>query len=442
MPCNCFIVPPHLLRAIATSSHNNEAIRKSAQQCVDFHEKVIAARQDRMAVAAASRAQERASSRLSPFIPQVILRQLSKAEEVDDTARSLAAKDLDHAQQLMGSKPGIYSSCLSQFSDEKACSISSNSLTRGAVDQSKVDQKPDKPKKDPKHIPHRAIYDAQHTEDQSALPGELKRSEGEPKNKDKVVNEAYDNVGAVLEFYKDKFNWNSIDNKGSDVTSSIHFGESYENAFWDPDHLQMVFGDGGEFLKHFTKCIDVIGHELTHAITEHTSPLDYQSQPGALNEHVSDVFGIMIKQKVENETSDKADWLIGEGCLVPDVKGLALRSMKAPGTAYDDPRFGKDPQVDNMSGYEKSWEDNGGVHIYSGIPNKAFYLAAAAFGGYSWEKAGQIWWKAMTSGNIPARCTFKQFADVTVDCAEEEFGEDAARIVRKAWTDVGVFRKI
>lgn len=101
----------------------------------------------------------------------------------------------------------------------------------------------------------------------------------------------------------------------------------------------MVFGDGGEFLKNFTKCVDVIGHELTHAITEHTSPLEYQNQPGALNEHVSDVFGIMIKQKVENETSDKADWLIGEGCLVPDVKGLALRSMKAPGTAYDDPRF-------------------------------------------------------------------------------------------------------
>lgn len=101
----------------------------------------------------------------------------------------------------------------------------------------------------------------------------------------------------------------------------------------------MVFGDGGEFLSNFTGCVDVIGHELTHAITEHTSPLEYMDQPGALNEHVSDVFGIMIKQKIENEKSDKADWLIGEGCLVPDVKGVALRSMKNPGTAYDDPRF-------------------------------------------------------------------------------------------------------
>ena len=101
----------------------------------------------------------------------------------------------------------------------------------------------------------------------------------------------------------------------------------------------MVFGDGGDFLYHFTKCVDVIGHEMTHAVTEHTSPLDYQGQSGALNEHVSDVFGIMIKQKVENEDAANADWLIGEGCLLPDGKGVSLRSMKAPGTAYDDPRF-------------------------------------------------------------------------------------------------------
>ena len=108
---------------------------------------------------------------------------------------------------------------------------------------------------------------------------------------------------------------------------------------WDPERLQMVYGDGGEFLNNFTGCIDVIGHELTHAVTEHTSPLDYTGQPGALNEHVSDVFGIMIKQQVQDEKADVADWLIGEDCILPGVKGVALRSMKAPGTAYDDPRF-------------------------------------------------------------------------------------------------------
>lgn len=93
-----------------------------------------------------------------------------------------------------------------------------------------------------------------------------------------------------------------------------------------------------------------------------------------------------------------------------------------------------------MAQYKTTFEDNGGVHIFSGIPNRAFYLAAKAFGGYSWEKAGQIWWKAMTSGRVPPKCTFQQFADVTVDMAEEEFSKEAADKVRKAWAQVGVSR--
>lgn len=81
------------------------------------------------------------------------------------------------------------------------------------------------------------------------------------------------------------------------------------------------------------------------------------------------------------------------------------------------------------------------MHIFSGIPNKAFYLASVAFGGYSWEKAGQIWWKALNSGRVPAKCTFLQFADVTVDIAEELYQEEGAKIVRDAWNEVGVVRK-
>jgi Zn-dependent metalloprotease len=94
-----------------------------------------------------------------------------------------------------------------------------------------------------------------------------------------------------------------------------------------------------------------------------------------------------------------------------------------------------------MAEYTPTSEDNGGVHLYSGIPNRAFYLASVAFGGYSWEKAGQIWWKTMNSGRVPARCTFVQFADVTTEVAEELFGEEAAKIVRNAWNEVGVTRK-
>ncbi|EFY91319.1 hypothetical protein J3458_000436 [Metarhizium acridum] len=416
MSCNCFIVPPHLLKAIADSTHNSEEIRKSAQKGLDFHEKLIDARKERLSSLSQPRGArgEVLALRPAPFIPETLLHQLSLSEDVDEAVRERAKRDLEHFQSLMAPK----------------------------AEPQEEPQSMVKPKKGPKDAPYRAVYDAEHTTNPEELPGELKRAEGQPKTNDKAVNEAYDNVGAVLDFYRKKFQWKSIDNKNCDVISSVHFGESYENAFWDPEQMMMVFGDGGEFLSNFTNCIDVIGHELTHAVTEHTSPLDYVDQPGALNEHVSDVFGIMIKQKKEDETAEKADWLIGEGCLLPDVKGLALRSMKAPGSAYDDPRFGKDPQVDNMKDYKKTYEDKGGVHIFSGIPNKAFYLASVAFGGYSWEKAGQIWWKALNSGKIPARCSFTQFADVTVDCAEEEFGKDAAEIIRKAWTDVGVTRDI
>lgn len=102
---------------------------------------------------------------------------------------------------------------------------------------------------------------------------------------------------------------------------------------------------------------------------------------------------------------------------------------------------GKDPQPSHFKDYVPTFEDNGGVHIYSGIPNKAFYLASKGFGGFSHEKAGPIWWKTMNSGRIPARCTFIQFADVTVEMAEELYGDEAGKIVRDAWDEVGVTRK-
>ena len=149
----------------------------------------------------------------------------------------------------------------------------------------------------------------------------------------------------------------------------------------------------------------------------------------------------MVKQLVQDETAESADWLIGEDCICPGVKGVALRSMKAPGTAYNDPRFGKDPQPAHMRHYKVTAQDNGGVHLYSGIPNKAFQLAATAFGGRTWEKAGEIWWRTVTGGHIGPNCNFIRFADATVDVAEEEFGEEAAVIVRKAWKQVGVVRK-
>ena len=172
---------------------------------------------------------------------------------------------------------------------------------------------------------------------------------------------------------------------------TVHYGEDYNNAFWNG--TQMVYGDGdGELFDRFTKRIDVIGHELTHGITEYEAALNYQGQPGALNESFSDVFGSLIKQYTLKQTVDKADWLIGKGVFSKKVKGVALRSMQQPGTAYYDPTIGKDPQPGHMKNYVKTSNDNGGVHINSGIPNRAFYLAAIEIRGYGWEKTGKIWY--------------------------------------------------
>ncbi|KAK3380974.1 metalloprotease [Podospora didyma] len=419
----CSIVPPYLLQGIAESQHDvPEEARLSAKHSLEHRHTYTEHRCERFAALAQPRAARNHFAQQQSIVPEILLQHIADSEDVDAETRARARHDCDHIRNVTST----YKQALSQQEPD-------------AGEQSfAVAAKPEKPTTSGFY---RAVYDAKKTEDENKLPGKIVRVEGQKASTDVVVNEAYDNVGKVLDFYKKFFNWNSIDNKGMHVLSSVHFGKNYENAFWDPTKMQMVYGDGHTFLYHFTKCIDVIGHELTHAITEHTSPLEYEGQAGALNEHISDVFGIMIKQYVENETADKADWLIGEGCLLPDVKGVALRNMKDPGTAYDDPRFGKDPQPSSMAGYKRTTQDNGGVHMFSGIPNRAFYLASVAFGGFSWEKAGQIWWNTMNSGSVPPRSTFIQFADVTVEVAEELYGDDGAKIVRDAWNTVGVVRK-
>src|SRR5262249_39066736 len=155
---------------------------------------------------------------------------------------------------------------------------------------------------------------------------------------DNEVAEAFKGLMATYALYWEVFKRNSIDDHGLPLIGSVHYGVKYDNAFWNGQ--QMVFGDGdGEIFQRFTISIDIIGHELTHGVTGDTANLDYQGQSGALNESVSDVFGSMVKQYSANpkQTYDKADWLIGEGIFMPSVHGKALRSMSAPGTAYDDP---------------------------------------------------------------------------------------------------------
>ncbi len=254
--------------------------------------------------------------------------------------------------------------------------------------------------------------------------------------------EAYTYSGDTYKFYKDIYERNSIDNNGMRLDSTVHYGEDYNNAFWNG--TQMVYGDGdGEIFERFTKCVDVIGHELTHGITQYEAALNYQGQPGALNESFSDVFGSMIKQFILKQTVDKADWLIGKGLFNKKVKGVALRSMMEPGTAYDDPTIGKDPQPAHMKNYVKTSNDNGGVHINSGIPNRAFYLAATKIGGYSWEKTGKIWYITLRD-RLRENSNFSQAAKLTYDVAGNIYGVGSMeqKSVLAAWKEVGVEIKV
>ena len=281
----------------------------------------------------------------------------------------------------------------------------------------------------------RTIYDAQNG---TNLPGVLVRGEGDPATADDAVNEAHDGLGATYDLYSEIFQRNSIDDRGLRLDATVHFDQGYDNAFFDG--RQMVFGDGdGVVFVGFTKAIDVIGHELTHGVTQFTANLVYRNQPGALNESMSDVFGSLVKQYALGQTADEADWLIGAGILAPGVNGAALRSMKAPGTAYNDPVLGgKDPQPATMSGYIQTSSDNGGVHLNSGIPNHAFFLAASQLGGYAWEEAGLIWYETLK--RLWPTAQFQDCANLSALVAGDHFGVGGTQqqAVLSAWSKVGV----
>jgi len=272
-----------------------------------------------------------------------------------------------------------------------------------------------------------------HTADSTTtLPGRAVRGEGDPPSGDVAVDEAADGITGALGLFAQVFGRSSYDGEGAPVSLTVHYGRDYDNAFWDG--TQLVFGDGdGELFDRFTKPVDVLGHELTHAVTEHAAGLRYQDQSGALNESVSDVFGSCLKQWLLGQTVDQADWLIGAGLFLPGVNARGLRDMAAPGTAYDDPVLGKDPQGASMDDYIETRDDNGGVHLNSGIPNRAFHVAATAIGGNSWTGAGAIWYAALTGDAVGPDTDFAGFAAATVAAAGEH-----ADAVRQAWETVGV----
>jgi Zn-dependent metalloprotease len=282
----------------------------------------------------------------------------------------------------------------------------------------------------------RLIRDARGTAD---LRGPIVRQESGDPSGDEAVEEAFERLGATWDFYFDVLARNSIDKSGMPLEAVVHYRRRYDNALWNG--TQMIFGDGsGLRFTRLTKSLTVCSHEMSHGVIQYDGPLVYQGQAGALNESMADVLGTLVEQWKNQETAQDADWLVGREILAPAVTGRALRSLAEPGTAYDDDVLGKDPQPGHMDDFVVTDEDHGGVHINSGIPNRAFVLAAKELGGHAWQEAGRIWYAALGHERLLPTATFRQFARVTRFVAITLFGRDSRQVaaVEGAWTEVGV----
>ncbi|KAF9976272.1 Translation initiation factor 3 subunit b [Mortierella antarctica] len=299
------------------------------------------------------------------------------------------------------------------------------------------------------HELFRLMFDAQK---RRALPGVEMFTDphGPGQNPDASARTVYEHFKMIFDFYRTEFGLSTPNPEGMDFVGSVHYDNDngrtrgYDNAFWNGE--QWAFGDGDyRIFGNFADKLDITAHEVTHAVTQFSANLEYRYQSGALNESMSDVFASMVKQYYApggRQKANDADWLIGEGIfLVPGAR--ALRDMAHPGTAFDDPAIGKDPQVASMNDFRvlSYSKDAGGVHIYSGIPNRAFFLVATSIGEYSWDAAGKIWYASLRDDDlqeVESSNAFKPFAELTRKHALLLGGQTWEQAVSKAWREVGV----
>lgn len=287
--------------------------------------------------------------------------------------------------------------------------------------------------------PQRYIYEDYNRYCDRTPPHTLSRKEGGQPAENSEINLVYDQLGIVYDFYLQVFGRNSIDGNGNRLHGTAGYCQNFANAIWDG--TQMLFGNGdGTFYNYgsFVRSLSVTGHEVTHGVIQSANPLIYQRQPGALNEHLADVFGILSELYHSKTPSNESSWLIGAG--IP-VGGGAIRSMKAPGTAYNTPALGKDPQPATMDNFYAGSADNYGVHINSGIPNHAFYLFSIAVGGYAYDTPGKIWYNVLTGGQGRFQYeseTFVTFAQRTLSAAYQLYGGSVVTQLRQAWKQVGI----
>ncbi len=246
----------------------------------------------------------------------------------------------------------------------------------------------------------------------------------------KTAISTYYNSNKSFDYYKSKFNRNSIDGVGGNVIAIFNVtesdGTSMENAFWNGQ--AMFYGNGGSTFKPLPRGLDVGGHEMSHGVIEKTANLVYQGESGALNESFADVFGQMID-------GDVNDWKIGED-VMQSGGGLptALRDLSNPHNGQSSNSGFWQPQHTNEQSFDPS--DNGGVHLNSGIPNRAFYLFAsnAAVGT---AKAEQVYYKALKDYMVKS----SKFIDcriAVIQAATDLYGSTVANVAADAFTQVGI----
>lgn len=252
---------------------------------------------------------------------------------------------------------------------------------------------------------------------------------------DKAAVDAHVNAGKVYDYYKKTFNRNSFDDKGAKLISAVHVGESWNNAAWNG--VQMMYGDGdGKTFIPLSAGLDVIGHELTHAVTEHTANLVYKNESGALNESISDIMGVMVEKK---------SWDLGADIYTPGKPGDALRSLKDP-ASIPNPLKPGEGYPDHYNKRYTGTADNGGVHINSSINNKAAYLVSEGGTHYNVKVTGvgreateKIYYRALTK-YLTANSDFKMMRQAALQSAEDLYGKNskAVQAVTKAYDAVGV----
>ncbi|KAL2060956.1 hypothetical protein VTL71DRAFT_9008 [Oculimacula yallundae] len=439
----CSIIPPNLLHDILEGNNTSQETRAAVQKTYDHCGKLLAKRKTHCHQGHQGGSHQNLTASGGQFhrphtnsiIPSYVFSDIASSSSASQEEQAHAESNIQTTQRIHSLR------------------TATDTDTTTGVSASQTSPASGTPAADAEEGLVRMIYSSQKT---SKLRKKLLYTEGgdiKVLDTDTGAKEVLEYFGKTFEFYKEVLGRNGIDDKDLKMIGSLHYDDvpgppGMDNAFWDGD--EMAFGDGdGEIFGSFTKNIDVIGHELTHGVVQFTANLEYEIQSGALNESMADVFGTMIKQYFHpdgKQLSSDADWLIGEGIFLPAITNAkALRSMKAPGTAYNNPKVGKDRQPATMDGYIKSPNtdagDWGGVHMNSGIPNHAFYLASVAIGGYSWEKAGKVWYAALCDESlrgIDTGTAFKVFADLTVGYAKKLFDEDVEAAVRKAWVDVKV----